>query len=299
MEEEKKSKRVDIDSKVSTRGGFAGMMETGLRKFRSIVHCSVLLLLYVLASILIGLALVPSIYFVTYIYSATHTWFHLYHYAAFATSIAAGYFIYGFTLILIVLPFANFILRLKLKPWRGIYYSLEAVPWYVHNGFTYIARYTFLFMITPTPFSMMFYKLMGMKIGRGTQLNTTNISDPSLITLEEKVTIGGSATIIAHYGQAGYLVINPVRIGKGAVIGLKATIMGGVNIGVKAKILANSFVMPNTVIPDGEVWGGVPAVCIRKAKPQEEKIAEDKQAKPQEEEKIIEDKQQTENTEKE
>lgn len=285
--EEKKSQRVDVDAKKSTRGGFAGVMETGLRKFRSIVHCSVLLLLYVLASVLIGLALVPSIYFITFVYKTTYTWFHLYHYTAFAVSLAAGYFIYGFTLILIVLPTANFVFRLKLKPWRGIYYSLEAVPWYIHNGFTYIARYTFLFMITPTPFSMLFYKLMGMKIGRGSQLNTTNISDPSLLTLEEKVTIGGSATIIAHYGQAGYLVISPVHIGKGAVIGLKATIMGGVTIGKKAKILANSFVMPNTEIPDGEVWGGVPAVCIRKAKPQDEKKS------------TTSEEQSTENTEKE
>lgn len=262
---EEKTQKEDIDAKKSSKTGIAGLLETTLRKFRSVVHISVLLLLYVLSSVLIGLALVPGIYLIKFVHHTTSAWFHLYHYVLLGISIASAYFLYGFTLILIVLPLANFIFRLKLKPWRGIYYSLEAVPWYVHNGFTYIARYTFLFMVTPTPFSTTFYKLMGMKIGRGTQLNTINISDPSLITLENKVTIGGSATIIAHYGQAGFLVINPVRIRKGAVVGLKVTIMGGVDVGENAKILANSFVMPKTQIPAGEVWGGVPAVCIKKA----------------------------------
>jgi serine acetyltransferase len=103
---------------------------------------------------------------------------------------------------------------------------------------------------------------MGMKIGRGVQLNTTNISDPSLIELGDKVTIGGSATIVAHYGQGGFLVIAPVKIGEGVTVGLKATIMGDVEIGEYAKILPNSVVLPKTRIPAGETWGGVPAVKI-------------------------------------
>ena len=35
--------------------------------------------------------------------------------------------------------------------------------------------------------------------------------------------------------------------------------MGGVEIGDKAKVLAGSFVLPNTRIPPGELWGGIPA----------------------------------------
>ena len=68
--------------------------------------------------------------------------------------------------------------------------------------------------------------------------------------------------MLAHYAQGGYLVIAPVKVGRGATIGLRAIVMGGVTIGEKAKVLAGSFVLPKTVIPDGEPWGGIPAVKV-------------------------------------
>ena len=103
---------------------------------------------------------------------------------------------------------------------------------------------------------------MGMKIGDRVEINTTNISDPGLITLEDGVTIGGSATIIAHYGMGGYLIIAPVLIKKGATIGLRAIVMGGVEIGENAKILPNSVVLPKSIVPAGETWAGIPAKKI-------------------------------------
>ena len=143
-------------------------------------------------------------------------------------------------------------------------------------------RYTFAKFMTPTPLSVLFYKMMRMKIGRAVQINTTNISDPCMIELGDKVTIGGSATLIGHYGSAGFLVLAPVRIGNKVTIGLRAIIMGDVEIGNNVRILPNSVVMPKTRIPDGEIWGGIPAVCIRKAKTDSPEI------KPETEEKTPE-----------
>ena len=81
-------------------------------------------------------------------------------------------------------------------------------------------------------------------------------------TIEDNVTIGGSASVLAHYAQSGYLVIAPVKICRGATIGLRAVVMGGVEVGEKAKVLASSFVLPNTKIPPGETWAGIPAQRI-------------------------------------
>jgi acetyltransferase-like isoleucine patch superfamily enzyme len=100
---------------------------------------------------------------------------------------------------------------------------------------------------------------MGMKIGKDVHINSSNISDPAMITIEDRVTIGGSAVIIAHYAMSGYLIVSPVVIRKGATIGLHAKILGGVEIGESAKILPGSVVMPKTVVPAGETWGGIPA----------------------------------------
>jgi len=73
--------------------------------------------------------------------------------------------------------------------------------------------------------------MMGMKIGKGVMINSSNISDPCLIVLDDYVTIGGSAYMMAHYGMKGFLIIDKLHIKKGAMIGLAAKILGGVSIG--------------------------------------------------------------------
>jgi acetyltransferase-like isoleucine patch superfamily enzyme len=163
---------------------------------------------------------------------------------------------------MIILPILNHVLVGSLKEWKGPYYSLEAIRWYIHNGILYMLRYSFLEFVTPSPFSLWFYRAMGMKIGESSVINSTHISDPSLVSLGSKVTIGGSATIVAHYGQAGFLVLSPVLIEDEVTIGLRATVMGGAKIRRGAKILPNSVVMPKTEVPAGEIWGGVPAQKI-------------------------------------
>lgn len=176
-------------------------------------------------------------------------------------TLAASYFAYGLSL-LIIAPAGNFLFGGRLKPYRGSAVSITALRWYVHCTMTLIVRYSFLEFVTPSAFSQLYYRLMGMRIGRNVTLNSTAIADPSLIELEDHVTIGGSANILAHYAQGGYLVIAPVKIGAGATIGMRAVIMGGVEVGKKSKVLAGSFVLPNTKIPDGETWAGIPAQRI-------------------------------------
>lgn len=265
-------KREDIDSKDSSYSGIAGWAEIFMRRFRVVFHVLALLVVYAIGAICMGIALSPGVYLFLYILESTQAWPLFLRYSAIGTGISAGYLLYGFSLILIV-PLFNFLFPLRLKPWRGIYYSLGTIPWYIHNALTYLVRFTFLHFITPTPFNIFFYRMMGMKIGRGAMINTTNISDPCLMELGDKVTIGGSATIICHYAAGGFLIIAPVKIGKGATIGMKATVMGDVEIGEKAKVLANSLVMPKTRIGPGELWGGVPAQRIQTPEKAQESVA--------------------------
>jgi acetyltransferase-like isoleucine patch superfamily enzyme len=176
-------------------------------------------------------------------------------------ALAASYFVYGLALLLIA-PALNLLLGGRLRPYRGSAVSLAALRWYVHCTMTLVVRYSFLEFVTPSQFALLYYRLMGMKIGRNVTINSTAIADPSLIEIEDGATIGGSASVLAHYAQGGFLVIAPVKIGAGATIGLRAVIMGGAVIGARAKVLASSFVLPNTSIPAGETWAGIPAQRI-------------------------------------
>lgn len=254
-------KKIDTETTQSEHRGLKGFFEKSLRRFKSAMHLATMLPVYALACVIIGLSLVPGVSLFRFISELTANQSTLIQNIAYGLTLATGFFLYGTTLSVLA-PAVNLLLRAKLKAWRGPYYSVESLKWFIHNGLTYLVRFTFLEFMTPSPLNILFYQMMGMKIGRGSIINSTWISDPSLIELGKKVTIGGSVTIVAHYGQGGLLVIAPVKIGDGCTVGLKATIMGGVEIGAGAKILPHSVVLPKTIIPAGETWGGVPAQKI-------------------------------------
>ncbi|OFZ17668.1 MAG: hypothetical protein A2Z20_00425 [Bdellovibrionales bacterium RBG_16_40_8] len=257
-----RQKRIDVDAQTSTHSGLLGFYETAFRRFKTVVYLITILPIYILSSGILGIALVPGVIIFRHFTALTANSHWLIQDLVIGVCIATGYILYGISLVIIV-PFINFVIRAKPKIFRGPYYSVDFLQWYMHNALTYLVRYTFLELITPTPFNLLFFRLMGMKIGDGTQINTSNISDPSLIEMGRNVTIGGSATLCAHYGQEGYLIIAPVKIGDKVTIGLKASVLGGVTIGDSARVMPHSVVLPKTVIPPGEHWGGVPAVKLR------------------------------------
>ncbi len=248
---EEQYKKLDRLAATSDIPGLKGLVETFIRRFRNLAFVVFLSPIILLCTFCIGLALVPGVYLFHFVYEWTVSFSQFFHFLSLAMSIAFGYVLYGFSLIFIV-PSVNFILPIRVKKWRGIWHSIQSIPWYVHNALTYIVRYTFLEFITPSPLNILFYRMMGMKIGKGVVINTTNISDPCMIELEDYVTVGGSAHIFAHYGQKGILIIAPVTIKKGATIGLKASIMGDVIVGEKALVKPHTVLLPKTRILDGE-----------------------------------------------
>jgi hypothetical protein len=246
---EPKKEFIDVHATSSNRKGFSGSLEGFLRKFRSVGFTLMLVPIAVMYIFCMGLSLTPGITLL----GAVNEWTQHSHFilrnACLGFSVAATFFSYGLTLIFVV-PAVNKLLPLKVKPQRASWFSLSVIPWYYHNALTYLVRYTFLDFITPTPLNILFFKMMGMKIGKGTMINTSNISDPCLIEIGDYCTIGGSASLVAHYGQKGMLVIDKLVICDKATIGLKASLFGDVVIGKGALVKAHEVIMPKTRIPD-------------------------------------------------
>ena len=250
----KEHNKEDVYSGTSDKKGIGGFIEKAIRRFRTAAYLIALVPLYLVCIFSMGISAIPGIYLFQYLTQISIEWGKPLHYGATGIGLVAGYFLYGLCLIFVV-PLVNFLLPLKVKPFRGGFYSLQSIPWYFHNALTYTVRYTFLEFLTPTPLNILFYRLMGMKIGRNSHINTTNISDPCLIEIGDKVTVGGSATIIAHYASQGYLVLDHVKINDGVTIGLKATIMGNVEIGEGATIGPHEVILPKSRIPAGRKFG--------------------------------------------
>lgn len=244
----KVQEREDVLTTKSDQKGAHGFFESLLRRFRGLSFALLLTPLTLVCVACIGVSMAPGLWLFHRVDLATTTWPEVFHFLALGLSLAFGYLIYGFTLMFVV-PLVNFLMPFRVREFRGPYYSLPAIPWYIHNALTYMVRYTFLEFVTPTPLNILFYRMMGMKIGKGVVINTTAISDPAMIELGDYVTIGGSATIFGHYGQKGYLVIAPVKIERGANIGLKASVMGGCEVGENTNIKPHTALLPKTKVP--------------------------------------------------
>jgi acetyltransferase-like isoleucine patch superfamily enzyme len=229
-----------------------------LRQSARLAYFVLVLLLYGLVSTALGLALAPALWCFEQMaaWSASLPgplpWFAL------GTSAALCFFLSGLTLLGVV-PIYNWVLPTRIHPFRGGYYTIYTIPWFLHNGLFYLVRYTFLPFVTLTPFGIWFLKAMGMRIGRHAFVNTEYISDPRLITLGDDAALGGSVRIFAHYGGGGNFVIAPVVIERRATIGLGATVMGDVEVGEGATVLPHSVLLPGSRVGAGETWGGVPA----------------------------------------
>jgi len=229
-----------------------------IRRFRATSYVTMVLLLYAIAATAIAVALTPAIALLFIAIEKTAQSQLLVRAIVVAFAAGAGFFLSGLALLLVV-PIYNFVLPTRIRPFHGGYFTLAAVPWYLHNGLFYLVRFTFLPFVTFTPFGTFFLRAMGMKVGKRVHINTEYISDPCLIALGDDCVLGGSVRIFAHYAGGGHLNIAPVMIGERATIGEAATVMGDVVVGADAVILPHSVLLPGSRVGNGERWGGVPA----------------------------------------
>jgi carbonic anhydrase/acetyltransferase-like protein (isoleucine patch superfamily) len=95
-----------------------------------------------------------------------------------------------------------------------------------------------------------------------------NLMDPDLTEIGEGAVIGYTSELGSHVftslpdGRMVYLSA-PTKVGARATVGGGCVVSLGVTIGEDAVVEQMSYVAPFTTIPDGEVWGGIPARKLR------------------------------------
>ncbi len=192
------------------------------------------------------------------------------------TSTFANYIIYGLSAglafmiyILSLLFFSGMTQRIihvrvpedkivdKLESWTTVRWAVCA---HLHR-----CTHPVLVHTIPSPICNAYYRLAGAKIGKGVQINTINLNDPSTVTIGDKVVIGGRSVINGHLVEKGQIVLARVKLEAGCLIGAGSTIQPGVRIGKGAVIATNGLVGKWKDIPDGEVWAGLPVKRIKES----------------------------------
>lgn len=246
-----------VNSQKSKKTGIWWVLETLARQFQTLTFVSVIFPLAAVYIFCLAFALFPAAYFSIQALSLTSGQSVLVQGMALALALGMGFVGFIFCLMFIV-PLANAPFKPFVTPYRGPWFSLESIPWMYHNALFYLVRYTILDLVTPTPLATWFLKAMGMKIGKGSLINTSNISDPCLIEVEDYVTIGGSTYMMAHYGMKGFLIIDRLVVKRKANVGLHSYLMGAVVVGEAAQVLPNTMVLPKTQIEAGTRYSNYP-----------------------------------------
>ena len=246
-----KTKFIDIHETSSDKKGLWRYIEVFLRGHKTLAYLTFYLVVVFVCMICVTMSLHPLYAVVIWTYERTQNASFFFHIFALAFSTAIGLVAGTFVLLLSTI-FFNKLNPFPIKPRKNNWYSIENIPWFYHNALVYLVRYSVLDFITPSPIQQWWLRGMGMKIGKGVIINTSNISDPCLIELEDYSTIGGSVTMLGHYGQKGILVIGKVCVKKGAMVGLRASIFGDVIIGEHAVVGPHEVVFPKSRIEKAE-----------------------------------------------
>lgn len=220
------------------------------------------LVMYAIGTVYFGLSLIPGIVIVLKAWNAGLLMQPLGRYALLGFSLAGGYFIFGFSLIILA-GSSRLILGLRLKEGNYPIFSRMALQWaFVSSLYLYI-NFTFIDFILVTPFANLLQRLLGAKLGKNVQINSKFVFDATLLEIGDNTVVGGGAIIIGHVVERGILKLKKVKIGKNVTIGSHATIMPGCEIGDNAIIGASAVLLKNTKVEPRAVYFGVPAEQIK------------------------------------
>ncbi len=221
-----------------------------------------IIFLHFLAILVLGLSLFPMVAFFYAVWKGMGIYAVWLKLLAFSFSIAFGYFLFGTALIFLCVLTKN-LLGFKINPGLYTIHSVPALRWMGYNSLILLANSAFLDVLRLSPFQTLFYRLMGAKIGKGVNVNTSGLADLSLLSIGDHVLIGGGVALICHASERGFIRLAPTRIGNHVSVGLGSVIMPDCEIGDGASISPCSFLPKGTKIPPKGIWGGNPVRDLR------------------------------------
>ena len=235
-----------------------------MKRFKLVQSIGTILLL-VFTIILWGLPLAPALALFDIVTDAALTENDNLNYVVYGLTAGLCFMIYilglltfsGFTQRLIHVRFSGDKLVANLNSWTTIRW---AICGHIHR-----CTHPVLVHTIPSLISNAYYRLAGAKIGKGVQINTINLNDPSTVTIEDNVVVGGGCIINGHLVEKGQIILARITLEEGSLLGARVTIQPGVTVGKGAVIGTNGLVGKYKTIPAGEVWAGLPAKCIKKS----------------------------------
>ena len=234
-----------------------------MEKLFAILQPLITTLFIFIACIIYGLSLTPSILlFLVSITNLPSNGYLFLDVLCVGITLSLCFFVFGISLIFIVGIIFR-ILPIKSKP--GIYPigSMQTIRWGLCGAFLKLVNVAFLNMITPSFLNVIYFRLVGAKIGKNVQINSISVNDPWLLEIGDGTVIGGGASINCHTVERGKLVLEKVKIGKNCTIGAQSLVWPGCIVGDGAILSTKSVLKKRSKVGEKQIWAGNPAENIR------------------------------------
>ena len=235
-----------------------------MKKLFPILQPLITTLFIFIACTIYGLSLVPAILFFQYVLgnlSFVNQYVFLNAFIL-GTSLSLCFFIFGISLMLIVGIIFR-ILPIKSKP--GLYPigSIQTIKWGLCGAFLKLVNVAFLDVVTPSFLNIIYFRIIGAKVGKNVQINSVSINDPWLLEIGDNSVIGGGASINCHTVERGKLILERVKIGRNCTIGAQSLVWPGCEIGDSSILSTKSVLKKRSKVGEKQIWKGNPAQNIR------------------------------------
>ncbi|MCB6184855.1 amino acid adenylation domain-containing protein [Leeia sp. TBRC 13508] len=138
--------------------------------------------------------------------------------------------------------------------WTMFVWTSEAVT----NLYESIAVPNFVNFLRGTPFLPWALRLMGAKIGKGTYLDTTDITEFDCAYIGDNVEMNALTGPQTHLFEDRIMKIGNVHIGKGTTVHPRGTILYDAKVGNDVVLGPLSLVMKGETLPANSRWMGTP-----------------------------------------
>ena len=113
-----------------------------------------------------------------------------------------------------------------------------------------------------TPFLPWMLRLLGVKVGKGVCMLTTDITEFDCVTIGDFATINRTSALQTHLYEDRIMKVGRVVVGQGVSVGAFSTVLYDTKVGDYARLRPLTIVMKGESIPAHSEWEGAPAVPV-------------------------------------
>jgi len=151
------------------------------------------------------------------------------------------------------------------RPLRPRFCSIYDGYFWWHERLWKVPSVTYFQAFNGTPFKNLFWRLLGVRLGRRVFDNGCIVTERTLVAIGDDCMLNAGSKIQCHSQEDGTFKSDRTTIGAGCTLGVGALVHYGVLTGDGVVLAADSFLMKGEEVPQGAQWGGNPAREIRES----------------------------------